>query len=227
MGFVAGCAQIPPERAERDRAILAAIQPCKERHASDLYNTNMMSVNPNGRVRYWYKGDRVGASYEIDQCLREATKGLKLGPSLPGRLAKPGPANVSISTIGKEVAVAVRVNGILGTMAVRAGSEYTFLTSAYAKRADVQIVAESPLIAVRIEGQAKLTPYARARAIEVGDAQVEALDVVVYEQVSGLPAADGVLGKSFLSNFKMNIDRPNGRLTLEPLRSAVSCLSCF
>lgn len=214
--FLAGCAVVPPERVERDRVILAAVQPCKERYAERLYNPNMMSVRPNGRVRYWYKGDQVAASYEIDQCLSEATKGLRLGPWLPGRLAKPGPANVTISMAGKDVVVPVRVNGILGTMAVRGGVDFTSITSAYAKRAGLLVVAESPTVRVRAGGKSIFVPYSRARAVELGDVQVEALDVAVHTVIADHPTVDGVLGKSFLGNFKMTIDRGAGRLTLEP-----------
>jgi hypothetical protein len=212
--LLAGCVTIPPERVERDRVILAAAQPCKERYLERLYNAEMMSVTKDGTVRFWYKGNQVSAAEDIRRCLSEATKGLKLGPWLPGRLTKAGPASVPISTAGKDITVAVRVNGILGTMVVRASADFTFLTFAYAQRAGLQIAGESPTIWIRSGGQSIAAPYVRARAVEVGDAQVEAVNVVLYQQVRDLPDADGVLGKPFLSHFKMTVDRANGRMAL-------------
>jgi hypothetical protein len=59
---------MPPERVERDRAVLAAIEPCKQRYADLLFNVNMMSVDQDGRVRYWHRGDRpVAQTYEVEQ----------------------------------------------------------------------------------------------------------------------------------------------------------------
>ena len=212
----AGCAPVPPERVERDRAILVAVEPCKERYAERLYNTNMMSVNQNGTVRYWYKDNQASAADEINRCLSEATKGLKLGPWLPGRLAKPGPTSVSTTIAGKDEVVSVRVNGILGTMAVRSGVDFTYVSSAYARRAGIQVLGESPTTNIRSGGKSVAAPYARVRAMEVGEVQVEALDVVVHDVASLDASVDGILGRSFLSNFKFDVDRVARRLTLEP-----------
>ena len=217
VGILAGCSSMPPERIERDRVIMAAVQPCKERYAERLYNTNMMSVYPNGTVRFFYKGDLLSAADDITRCINEQTKGLRLGPYLPGRLVKPGPANVPITAIGKEVVVPVRINGILGAMAVRPGAEFTFVTPGYAKRAGVQVVAESPTTLIASGGKSSPAPYARARVLEVGDAQVEALDVVIYEASNLDASADGILGKNFLSHFKLDIDRTAQRVTLAPM----------
>ena len=214
---VAGCA-LPPERVERDRIIMAAVQPCKERHAERLYNVDMMSVNPDGTVRYWYKGGQVSAAQDITNCLADATKGLRFGPWLSGRLVKASAAEVAITSEGKDSLIPVRVNGVLGTMALRPNADFTFLTSAYAQRAGVRVVRESPTIRIRTGGQSVAAPFARARIIEIGAAQVEAADVVIYEQVRDLPGVDGVLGKPLLSHFKVNIDKANARLKLEPYR---------
>jgi len=215
--ILVGCA-LPPERVERDRIIMAAVQPCKERHAERLYNLDMMSVNPDGTVRYWYKGGQVSASQEISNCLADATKGLRFGPWLSGRLVKASSAEVAITSEGKENLIPVRVNGVLGTMALRPNADFTFLTAGYAQRAGVRVVRESPTIRIRTGGQSVLAPFARARIIEVGTAQVEVADVVIYEQVRDLPGVDGVIGKPLLSHFKVNVDKVNARVKLDPFR---------
>jgi hypothetical protein len=216
--LLAGCTSVPPERIERDRVILAAIQPCKERHAERLYNTDMMSVMPDGTVRFWYKGDNVHSADEIRQCLTETTKGLRVGPWRAGRLVRAGPAEVAGSAAGKDLLVPVRINGVPGTMVARTGADFSFVTFAYAKRAGVRVMGESPTIRVRVGGLSVFKPYARANTLEVGDARVESMDVVVYEQVTDVPSADGILGRPFFSHFKVNIDRANNRVTLEPTK---------
>lgn len=216
VAFLAGCSALPPEREERDRIILAALEPCRKQYSDFVYT---WGVSQDGTVRFWYYDYMVSKIPEVQGCIAAARKDLKVGPGAPGRLAKAGPAKVSISTLDREVAVPVRVNGIVGTMAVREKSPFTSMTAAYAKRAAVQVVEESPTIRLRFGDETTVIPYARTRALEVGDASVEALDIVVYEVVPGNYAVDGVLGSNFLSHFKLTIDRLNARLTLEPLRA--------
>jgi hypothetical protein len=216
--LLAGCASYPPERVERDRVILAAVQPCKERYAERLYNGGMMSVEQNGTVRYWYQDSPVGAFSDIDRCISEATKGLKVGPWAPGRLARSGPATVPMTASGRELLVPVRMNGVAGTMSISTSSALTMVRADYAGRAGLPIVGESPSTRARIDGKDLVVPFARVRSLEVGEMSVEALDIVVHDTHPGNPAIDGVLGNSFLALFKVNIDRRSTRLTLEPLR---------
>jgi hypothetical protein len=215
MGLL-GCAAVPPEREERDRAVLAAVEPCRQQYP-EVFANMPMSVYPDGRVRYWYKGHAVAQSYDIDRCISEATKDLKLGPWAPGRLVRAGPASIPIRSFGGEVVAPVRVNGILGTMAVRTNSNLTYITAAYAKRVGLQIVPESPATRVRFGDTTLVIPYVRTRAVEVGDALVERLDVAVHELLPGKPEIDGVLGRSFLSHFNVTIDRTRNVLRLESI----------
>ena len=218
--FAAGCADMPPERVERDRLILAAVQPCKERYAERLYNPEMMSVNQDGIVRYWYRDGPVGASTDIDRCINEATKGLKVGPWAAGRLvAPPGAASIPITLAGKEVLVPVRVNGVPGVLALHTNSGFTYVKTAYAKRAGLELVSASPITRVRFGTGTEIVPvpYARARSLEIGEARIEPLDIGVYDRNTIPAQADGVLGANVLGHFKRVIDRRGARLTLEPL----------
>jgi Aspartyl protease len=215
--ILGACAQMPPERVERDRVILAAVKPCKERYAERLYNPEMMSVLKDGTVRFWYKGGQVGAADEIRACFNEATKPLKLGPWQPGRLANAVPASITITPSGKDVLVPVRINGVEGMMTVSTRSSLTIARADYAKRAGLRIVDESPSTRALINSKNVLVPYARARSVQVGEVYVEALHVVVHDASLSETAVDGVLGNSFLALFKVNVDRRNNRLTLEPI----------
>src|SRR5262245_24445569 len=214
---LAGCASPPPpERVERDAAILAAIQPCKERHAMDLYNTNLMSVQQNGVVRYWVRDTRLGASYEIDQCISEAVKGLRLGPWSAARVTQRGPASVDVKITDKGVLAPVRLNGTVGMLFLAPKSQLTYVTPAFAKRAGLQIVSESPTTFVRSGAESSVEiPFVRSRTLEIGAVSVETLDVGIYEDPR-VGTADGVLGGNVLSQFRTNLDRRNNRLLLEP-----------
>jgi len=89
---------------------------------------------------------------------------------------------------------------------------------AFAKRAGLEIVAESPSTHVRTGAQTVVVPFVRARVVEMGAASVEALDIAIYEPAMLAEKVDGVLGSNVLSHFKWNVDRGGKLLALEPLR---------
>jgi hypothetical protein len=214
---LAGCAAVPPEREERDRQILAAIQPCKEKY-SYILGYGPMYVLPSGVVRFWYNDTFGNDALALASCMNEAAKDLRRGPYKPGELARPGPARVPVTAASGEILAPVRVNGVLGSMAVNMRAPITSLTPAFAKRAGLNVVAESPTAFVRVRDKTVEIPYARARALEVGDASVGPLDVAVYEALPDRAMLDGVLGWSFLQHFRVNVDRPGNQLILEPRR---------
>ena len=212
-----GCAAVPPEREERDRMIIAASKPCTEKYSYILLGP--IQVNPNGGVSFWYNDQFGTSANELLTCVTDATKELRRGPYKPGELARPGPARVPVTAERGEVLAPVRVNGTLGTMAVDRSAAITTLTPAFAKRIGLNIVAESPTTYVTLGGKLVEIPYARVRALEVGDASVGTLDVAVYEVSSGRATVDGVLGRTFLDHFRMDVDPRNNELTLGPPRA--------
>lgn len=183
----------------------------------DLYNTNMISVNADGIVRYWVRDNRLQASYEIDQCIKDTIKDLRLGPWRPARIAKSASTSVQVTVSDRAVLVPVRINGVIGTMLLATNSGLTSVTPDYARRAGVNLVSESPSTYVRVGDKTVLMPYARTRSLEVGDVLVEALDVAVHQGPANVPQNDGVLGANVLNQFETNFDRWNNRLTLSPL----------
>jgi hypothetical protein len=162
------------------------------------------------------KDGPIGASIDIDRCISEATKGLKVGPWAQGRLVRSGPASVPITASEKELLVPVRINGVQGTMAISTNSALTMVKADYAGRSGLRVVRESPTTHAAIDGKDTVVPFVRAKSLAVGETLVEALDVAVHDTHPGQRAIDGVLGNSFLANFKLSIDRRNNRLTLEP-----------
>jgi hypothetical protein len=170
-------------------------------------------------VRYFYWDHLVGKVDEVNQCIHEAVKDLKVGPFAPGRLAAQSrAASVAVGISGPVVVVPVHVNGVAGLMRLAAGSAITYVKPDYAKRAGLHVVAESPTTHVRFDGTSVSVPFVRSKAVEVGDVSVEALDIAVHDSRMLAAKVDGVLGASFLGHFKVTVDRSSNRLTLEPIR---------
>jgi hypothetical protein len=61
-------------------------------------------------------------------------------------------------------------------------------------------------------------PLVRARSLAVGEAEVHAIEIGVYDITPDLPDLDGILGADFLRHFRVTIDRQGGMLSLAPLR---------
>jgi hypothetical protein len=156
---------------------------------------------------------------EVNKCIAEAVKDLKVGPFAPGQLAaNAATATLPVGISGQVVVVPVRLNGVDGLMQLAANSAVTYVRPNYAKRAGLNVVAESPTAHVRFSGKNVVAPFVRARSVEVGSASVERLDVVVHDHAGLNEKIDGVLGASFLGRFKVRIDYARRRLTLEPIR---------
>jgi hypothetical protein len=63
-----------------------------------------------------------------------------------------------------------------------------------------------------------LTPLVTLRSVQVGKAEVENVDTLVYN----MPSYSGLLGNSFLNKFKVVIDSLNGKMTLFPMQGIPS-----
>jgi hypothetical protein len=88
---LAGCVYMPPERIDRDSRVLEAVKPCRDQYRYFFTSDNRTSVNRDGTLRYWYHGHLVGTVPEVERCLADARKDLKIGPWAPASVARPGP----------------------------------------------------------------------------------------------------------------------------------------
>jgi hypothetical protein len=216
MSLVLGCVTVPPEREERDREVLALIEPCKAAQPELIARLNV-SVGQDGRLNYMYHDHLVAQTYEFERCVTDTMKEGRFPPFASGRRAAGfARASVSAGAPGKPVVAPARINGIEGRMLVANNSMVTYVREAYARRAKLDIGAQTPHAHVRFADEQRVLPFVRAKSVALGDAAVEHLDVVVYDHAA-LPAKiDGVLGASFLRHFKITHDRVANRLTLEP-----------
>ncbi|WP_281349314.1 retropepsin-like aspartic protease family protein [Parvibaculum sedimenti] len=108
------------------------------------------------------------------------------------------------------------MNGIEARMIIDTGASRTSLTRSFAARAGIEPVKDDGSIAHTANG-AIWVMGGRAKVISLGDARASNIPVFIQtvEQKGFGPGIDGLLGLSFLGNFKFTVN--DGVLELQPL----------
>ncbi|MBS3906423.1 MAG: retroviral-like aspartic protease family protein [Syntrophaceae bacterium] len=101
---------------------------------------------------------------------------------------------------------------------VDTGASFTLISRQIANELDIPINETTPFIRVASVSDVMLTPLVTLRSIQVGKAEVENVDTLVYT----MPTYQGLLGNSFLNKFKVVIDSLNGKMTLFPMQGTPS-----
>jgi hypothetical protein len=195
----------------------AAIAPCKQKYPS----VREIELDEYGRIH------ALAYSSAVDwdgfrRCAEEAmVQVAEKRPYGAGRLAaKAEPASISYLVRGSMILVPVVLNDAQATLLLDTGASITVVRSEFARRAGMELAVTAPRLSVRVPGgEVFSVPFARAKALKVGDAAVEGLDIGVSDSLTrGLPSAiDGVLGTNFLNHFRVTIDRMSRRLSLDPV----------
>lgn len=110
----------------------------------------------------------------------------------------------------------VSVNGTIGQMLIDTGASRTSLTGSFAKRAGIKASETDGTMVNTANGQTWVLG-GRAEKIALGKASVKNVPVFIQNNsANGFgQGVDGLLGLSFLGNFKFTLNR--GQLILEPL----------
>lgn len=149
-----------------------------------------------------------------------AMRGLMRDWQAKGKCADPfgsGKARLKYERLGGGIVLPVTVNGVTGTMVIDTGASRTALTQGFAKRAGIKpSLADGSMVHT-----ANGTVWAmggRAEKISLGAASSGNVPVFIQtEDDKGFgPGIDGLLGLSFLGNFKFTLN--NGVLELTPLK---------
>ena len=149
-----------------------------------------------------------------------AMRGLMRDWQTQGKCADPfgsGKARLKYERLGGGIVLPVTINGVTGNMIIDTGASRTALTQGFAKRAGIKPSLTDGSLVHTANG----TVWAmggRAEKISLGAASSG--NVPVFIQTEGDkgfgPGIDGLLGLSFLGNFKFTLN--SGVLELTPLK---------
>jgi clan AA aspartic protease (TIGR02281 family) len=182
-------------------------------------------VDEKGTLHFADDLSKVPEKYRSDAEMRKAPKEMKevsvpeaqeRPKTAPGITSPPG----TVETQGYEVNLFRRhelwltevvLNGRSKQyFIVDTGASFTLISRQIANELGIPINDQTPFIRVASVSDVILTPLVTLRSVQVGKAEVENVDALVYT----MPSYQGLLGNSFLNKFKVVIDSLNGKMTL-------------
>ncbi len=101
---------------------------------------------------------------------------------------------------------------------VDTGASFTLISRQVANELGLRIDETTPFIRVASISDVMLTPLVTLSSLQVGKAEAENVEAVIYN----MPSYPGLLGNSFLNKFKVVLDSLNGKMTLISLQGAPS-----
>ena len=135
------------------------------------------------------------------------------------RAARPSRAFVvPFQRDGNALLVQATLNGFArAPMVVDTGASLTVISTQMARRAGLDL-ARAALIAMRSVSGTFLAHLTKVRSMQVGDAVLKDVEVVVHDILPG--RARGLLGMSFLDHFDMTLHTLQDAMRLKPLNDA-------
>lgn len=197
---------------ERDRALLTAAETCARQLSGALVTGIRNGVV---EIQIMDRGDRAA----FDRCYQEAAP-RALEALAVGRLAESAADTaVTIETTGSMIFVSALVNGSAARLLLDTGASKTIVRPMLAQLAGIEPGRAAPQVQMTVAGGGQFAvPLVRARSLAIGQAEVNAIEIGVYEIAPDLPDVDGILGTDYLRHFRVTIDRQGGTLLLAPLR---------
>ena len=190
-------------------------------------------VDEKGTLHFADDLSKVPEKYRSDAEMRKAPKEMQevsvpeaqeRPKTAPGITSPPG----TVETQGYEVNLFRRhelwltevvLNGrVKQYFIVDTGASFTLISRQVANELGIPINETTPFIRVASVSDVMLTPLVTLRSIQVGKAEVENVDTLVYN----MPSYSGLLGNSFLNKFKVVIDSLNGKMTLFSMQGTPS-----
>lgn len=190
-------------------------------------------VDEKGTLHFADDLSKVPEKYRSDAEMRKAPKEMKevsvpetqeRSKTPPGITSPPG----TVETQGYEVNLFRRhelwltevvLNGRSKQyFIVDTGASFTLISRQIANELGIPINDQTPFIRVASVSDVILTPLVTLRSVQVGKAEVENVDALVYT----MPTYQGLLGNSFLNKFKVVIDSLNGKMTLFSMQGTPS-----
>jgi len=135
-------------------------------------------------------------------------------------LSGAGTALLRFNPNDSTIIVPITVNGVPGRMILDTGASRTVLSHQFARRTGIEPSKLYGAVVSTANGETWL-PGGRAEFIQVGGARLADVPVFIKTAESGSfgDGVDGLLGLSFLGNFRVKIG--GGALELRPLESGI------
>ena len=121
----------------------------------------------------------------------------------------------SHDTWGTEVVLNGRVNR---KFMIDTGASSCLMDWGTAKELEITIDENTPFFPSTTASGIILEPYVMLRSMRVGDAELENVEISIYD----MPGGGGLLGGNFLNNFRVTIDSVDEKMTLHPLQGPPS-----
>ena len=130
----------------------------------------------------------------------------------PPKTSEPQGFEVPLSRRNQIMFVEVLLNGrVKRNFIVDSGASYILIDRGTAKDLGITIDEYTPFIPVTTVSDIILTPLVTLKSVQVGGAEVENVDALIYTMPT---EKEGLLGNSFLGKFRMVLDSVNAKMTL-------------
>ncbi len=144
----------------------------------------------------------------------------KSKPSVPAKSAELDGISVDLVRKHELLLAEVVLNGrIRQYFIVDTGASFTLINKPTARELGIIVDDNTPFIPIFTASSLIFTPLVTLSSIRVGDAEVENVDVLIYNMPS---ESAGLLGNSFLNKFKVVLDSMNGKMTLYSMQGTPS-----
>jgi clan AA aspartic protease (TIGR02281 family) len=184
-------------------------------------------VDDKGTVHFTDDLSTIPEKYREDAETRKPSKEIstsqskeKPKPFLPGKAAEPDGISVDLVRKHELLLAEVVLNGrIRQYFIVDTGASFTLINKSTARELGITVDESTPLIPIFTASSLIFTPLVTLSSIRVGEAEVENVDVLIYNMPS---ESAGLLGNSFLNKFKVVLDSMNGKMTLYSMQGTPS-----
>jgi len=184
-------------------------------------------VDDKGTVHFTDDPLTIPEKYREDAETRKPSKEIsapqskeKPKPSLPSKTVESEGISVDLFRKHELLLAEVILNGRLKQyFIVDTGASFTLINRPIARELGITVDETTPVIPIFTASSLIFTPLVTLSSIRVGEAEVENVDVLIYNMPSD---SAGLLGNSFLNKFKVVIDSMNGKMTLYSMQGTPS-----
>ena len=184
-------------------------------------------VDDKGTVHFTDDPLTIPEKYREDAETRKPSKEIsapqskeKPKPSLPSKTVESEGISVDLFRKHELLLAEVILNGRLKQyFIVDTGASFTLINRPTARELGITVDETTPVIPIFTASTLIFTPLVTLSSIRVGEAEVENVDVLIYNMPSD---SAGLLGNSFLNKFKVVIDSMNGKMTLHSMQGTPS-----